>query len=59
MVTGASAYMAFRGKSGIEILSSELRQLWKILFILYILSMKRFLKSFAIGRGKFPLGNIF
>ena len=57
-MTGASTYMVFRGESGIEKIYSEFRQIWKPLICLYILSMKKILKSFANGRGKFPLGNL-
>ena len=56
IVTGASTYMVFRGKSGIEKVSLELWQFWKPLIIISILSMKKFLKMFANGRGDFPQG---
>ena len=49
IVTGASAYMVLRGKSGIEKNSSEFWQFWEPLIILYILSMKKFLRLFANG----------
>ena len=58
IVTGASTCMVFSGKSGIEKISSDLWQIWKLLIVSSILSMKKFLKSFAYGRGNFPLGNI-
>ena len=57
--TGASTYMVFRGKSGIEkVFFSEFWQFWKPLIFLFISSMKKFLKLFANGRGNFPLSNM-
>ena len=58
IVVGASTYMVFRGKTGIEKTFSESWQFWKPLIILPILSMKKFLKIFANGRGNFTLGNM-
>ena len=58
IVTGATTYMVLRGKSGTEKISSDLRQFWKPLIMLSILSMKKFFKFFANGRGDFTLGNM-
>ena len=57
-MTGSSIHTVFRQKSEIENVSSDLWQFWIPLTILSILSMNTILKSFASGRGNYPLGNI-
>ena len=58
IVTGTSTYMVFRGKSGIQKISSVLWHFWNPLNILSTLSMKKFLKVFANGRRDIPLGKM-